>query len=111
MGTVYELPATDGRKSNYGKAVVVSTPEGLYLRSYDTIVCGYHRDTGSFHRYWSGYSATTQKHINCFLDHLSLHRMGKKEWELMPVEKLPIDMALYRPTKGFTEFWGKADYA
>ena len=37
-------------------------------------------------RYWTGWSATTQRHINKCLDLYGLPHITKKEWEAMPIE-------------------------
>lgn len=74
------------QKSFYGKARCLTTENGWYLLSYDTIVCRLHTNdkTGEINvlrRYWMDYSATTAKHINAFLYKFNLHGLNKKEWE------------------------------
>ena len=83
---IYELPCLDGHKSFYGKARVMECTNGeTLLQSYDTIVCKLDAD-GNFVRLWSGYSATTQRHINSFLQLNSLVEFqGKANWDKMPV--------------------------
>lgn len=83
--TVFELPCLDNRKSFYGKAHIIETLHGVYLCSYDTIVCGYDRYTGDFYRYWDGYSATTLRHVNSFRRFYRNCELSKKEWEGMAV--------------------------
>ena len=62
---IRELQCRDGRKSFYKKAFIIERNDGIYLKSYDTLVC---RIThGVFQRLWNGYSATTMRHINSFL--------------------------------------------
>lgn len=62
----YELIPTDGRKSFYGKAVVIVEDNGTEtLYSYGTpiikrLVCG------ELVKLWSGWSATTGRHIQAF---------------------------------------------
>ena len=63
----FELPCYDGRKSFYGKALVIETENGRYLRSYDTIIC-FLSYGGSFTKLWDGYSVTTMRHINSFMN-------------------------------------------
>lgn len=77
-----ELIPTDGRKSFYGKAVVKSQGDVLTLRSYSTNVCTYNTATGEFKRLWSGYSATSMRHVNAFIDTYcpTLYGAGGKKW-------------------------------
>lgn len=74
-----------GQKSFYGKAKVIKTASATILKSYDTIVCSF--DKEGFHRHWAGYSATTMKHINAFLDMLGIDGGGKQWWTGKPVER------------------------
>lgn len=79
MGT-YELIPADGRKSFYGKAVVRVHHDGAEtLKSYDTNVIRREAD-GTLHRLWSGWSATTGRHVKAFCG------ISKAEWDKMPVE-------------------------
>ena len=76
----YELIPTDGRKSFYGKAIVIEKDNGeKVLQSYNTEVCKITSD-GEFVRLWSGYSATTMRHVNSFLDLFNLSGGGKAWW-------------------------------
>ena len=62
----YELIPTDGRKSFYGKAIVKVAEDGSeILQSYDTDVMKRTPD-GELVRLWSGWSATTGRHIYAF---------------------------------------------
>lgn len=83
---IYELPCLDGHKSFYGKARVMECTNGeKLLQSYDTIVCKLDA-AGNFVRLWSGYSATTQRHVNSFLQLNGLDGLqGKANWDKMPV--------------------------
>lgn len=83
---IYELPCLDGHKSFYGKARVMECTNGeTLLQSYDTIVCKLDAD-GNFVRLWSGYSATTQRHVNSFLQLYRLDELqGKANWDKLPV--------------------------
>ena len=85
---IRELSCYDSRKSFYGKAHVLEDSNGnIYLKSYNTLVCSIDAN-GHFHRLWSGYSATTQRHINSFIIEYRLSPVyaGKKHWESMEVE-------------------------
>lgn len=81
----FDLSPVRGQKSFYGKAKVIETWDATILKSYDTIVCSFDRE--GFHRHWDGYSATTMKHINAFLDVLNLDGGGKKWWTEKAVER------------------------
>ena len=81
----YELIPTDGRKSFYGKAIVIEKDNGeKVLQSYNTEVCKITSD-GEFVRLWSGYSATTMRHVNSFLDLFNLSGGGKAWWDAQTV--------------------------
>ena len=83
-----ELPCYDSRKSFYGKAQVLEDNAGnAFLKSYDTIVC-FIDPSGHFHRLWSGYSVTTQRHIDSFILEYRLNPKyrGKSAWNQMEVE-------------------------
>lgn len=83
-----ELPCTDNRKSFYGKATVIYTPDNCkYLRSYNTIVC-YVDAFGIFHRTWDGYSATTMRHINSFLDYCHIYPAAVKHGGTITRQKI-----------------------
>ena len=83
---VYELAATS-QKSYYGKAKVIEDENGeIYLQSYYTLVC-YINKNGDIKRLWPGYSVTTMKHINDFLDLFNKPGGGKKWWDSLEVEK------------------------
>lgn len=85
---IWELPCHDSRKSFYGKAHVLEDSNGnVFLKSYDTIVC-YIDSAGYFHRLWSGYSTTTQRHINSLIIEYRLNPKysGKSAWVRMEVE-------------------------
>ena len=81
----YELIPTDGRKSFYGKAIVIEKDNGeKVLQSYNTEVCKI-TSGGEFVRLWSGYSATTMRHVNSFLDLFNLSGGGKAWWDAQTV--------------------------
>lgn len=72
------------QKDYYGKARVRTENNMLILTSYNTDVIAYDFSTGELMRLWSGYSATTMKHINDFLLQNGWGTMNKKEWLAMP---------------------------
>lgn len=84
---IYELtPGGYGRaKSFYGKANVIETDGETLLQSYDTIVCKIDK-SGEFVRMWEGYSATTMRHINAFIEMFGIPGGGKTWWDMQPVE-------------------------
>lgn len=83
---VYELQPNDGHKSFYGKARVIEKDNGeKVLQSYNTEVCKV-TSCGRFVRLWSGYSATTMRHVNSFLDLVGIAGGGKAWWDAQPVE-------------------------
>ena len=55
------------------------------LVSYETRVARIAED-GSFHRLWSGHSATTMRHVNLFREWHNLPKITKAQWEKMEVE-------------------------
>ena len=63
----------------------------IELKSYDTIVFSYNIVTGELMRHWGGYSATTLKHVQMFVDWINRKEyrrnstFGKANWEAMPV--------------------------
>lgn len=86
---IFDLPCSDGRKSFYGKAKIIECKEGRYLQSYNTIVC-FLSYGGTFKKLWDGYSVTTMRHINSFLQYVRIPGGGKKWWDALPVESLHI---------------------
>lgn len=80
----YTINPTDGRKSFYNKATVIDHENGIFeLKSYDTIVARI--SNGKFERLWSGYSATTMRHVNSFIDHFGISGGGKAWWDSLEV--------------------------
>ena len=80
----YDLRPVDGRKSFYGKAVAIEKDNGdIELRSYNTVVARIRN--GVFERLWSGYSATTMRHINSFIDTYGINGGGKAWWVSLEV--------------------------
>lgn len=86
----FKLEPVDGRKSFYGKAVVLRDPDRATLKSYDTLVAKIEFDgSGSrFVRLWNGYSATTMRHVNAFVSYYGLEGGGKKWWDSLEVGEL-----------------------
>lgn len=78
--TSYKPNPVDYYKSFYGKATVIIDKGCIYLRSYETIVCMIDVD-GLFHKLWSGYSATTMRHINSFRIANGLCKISKANWD------------------------------
>ena len=83
----FELSATT-QKSYYRKAFVYEDADSVFLKSYETIVCGI--VNGQFVRFWSDYSVTTMNHINDFLRLYNLPTLNKKAWLNIPVTKCPL---------------------
>ena len=70
----YGLKPVTSQKSFYGKAEVFELKNGTkVLRSYSTFVAGIDKK-GNVLKFWSGWSATTGKHIKAFCG------MNKKEF-------------------------------
>lgn len=62
----YELTPTDGRKSFYGKAVVIIGDDGSEtLYSYNTPIIK-RLVSGELVKLWDGWTATTGRHIKAF---------------------------------------------
>lgn len=84
--TIYVLMPNDSRKSFYGKAKVIENDSGeKILKSYDTEVCKV-TNGGEFVRLWPGYSATTMRHVNSFLNYAGIPGVGKAWWDSQKVE-------------------------
>ena len=84
---IYDLSvmSCDRAKSFYGKAKIIEKDNGeKVLRSYDTEVCKI-TSGGEFVRLWSGYSATTMRHINSFLKFFDLPGGGKAWWNVQTI--------------------------
>lgn len=82
----HELTPTTTQKSFYGKAKIIETSEGKYLKSYNTIIMCVNND-GSMIRFWSGWSATTGKHISAFCG------LNKKEYLKLDYKATPEEQA------------------
>ena len=88
MSITFELKPTDSHVSFWNKARVIDAERYVWLESYNTIVCGFNKRTGNFHRTWPDYSATTMRHINSFRETYRFAKITKKEWESMPVKHI-----------------------
>jgi hypothetical protein len=77
---VFDLSPIDGRKSFYGKAVVIKQDGISKLKSYDTVVAEYNHATNEMDvKGW--FSATTARHINAFLSFYGFDTCTKKEMQ------------------------------
>ena len=81
----FDLPIMNDRaKSFYNKAIVIEKDNGdIELQSYTTIVCRIRN--GKFEKLWDGYSSTTMRHINAFLDFYGIEGGGKSWWTSLKV--------------------------
>lgn len=79
---MYELAPKNSNKGFCGKALVLEANGNQVLFSYHTPVAYIDAD-GNFHRTWSGWSATTGRHIVAF------GGPHKADWDMMPVEPVP----------------------
>lgn len=83
------MPEKEDRcKSFYNKATVRNNGREYVLESYGTPVCAV-RD-GQVLRLWSGYSATTMRHVNSFIRQYADITVagGKKWWDAQRVVSL-----------------------
>ena len=84
---IYDLTPIDGRNSFYGTAKVCVADDGTEtLYSYNTPVMK-RTTNGEFIRMWGGYSSTTMRHINAFIEMFGVSGGGKKWWDALPVEE------------------------
>lgn len=81
----YDLLPNDNHKSFYGKAIVQEYVNGSVLFSYGTPVIAVDQ-AGKIHRLWSGYSATTMRHVNAFMADMKILQGGKSWWDQLQVE-------------------------
>ena len=77
---ISELVPIDGHKSFNGRAKIIETGNRIYLLSYTTFVCYWDKNTSKFAKLWNDYSATTQRHINSFMNYLGFKGVGGKRW-------------------------------
>lgn len=93
MYETYDLislpPINVRQKSFYGKARILKYHNGktVSLQSYNTVICQIN-DNAFFVKLWSGYSATTLRHINSFLALFDSDiKLSKRQWERLEVDK------------------------
>lgn len=73
-------------KSFYGKTLVIEKDNGeKVLQSYNTEVCKV-TSGGEFVRLWDGYSVTTMRHVNSFLEFCGIAGGGKSWWDAQTVQ-------------------------
>ena len=105
-------PIANRQKSYYGKAKIIESEKGFFLKSYDTQVCAMvpDPDTGEliFKRLWSGYSNTTKNHVNSFRAMFGLDPLSKKEWLAIPVDGGSDHLYKVHVNNGFTDYSGEA---
>lgn len=85
MKSRFYLSPVDSHKSFYNKCFVEQSDNTMVCYSYNTPVASF--KAGKFSRLWSGYSATTMRHINAFAAFCGLKEGGKKWWDSLPVER------------------------
>ena len=99
---VRELHPVDGRKSFYGKALVLEYADGTQvLKSYDTKVLKRKPD-GTLVRMWDGWSATTGRHIKTFCG------LNKAGFEALPYKYDPDRTVTASDVRVYAERYGKA---
>lgn len=77
-----------GQKSMHGKALEILTSMGYELISYATKVARIEVDNGKrLVRLWDGYSATTMRHVNAWLQWHGMNPITKKQWMKMEVAR------------------------
>lgn len=75
----------DRVKSFYGKARIIEKDSGeKFLQSYNTEVCKITPE-GKFIRLWDGYSLTTMRHINAFIELYNISGGGKSWWDSLEI--------------------------
>lgn len=84
MLNIYELfPRYDARKSFYGKAHIIETSKTIKLKSYDTIILQYSKQSKTIKflcRDPRSFSQTTNRHVNEFLKQFTnTSPLSKKE--------------------------------
>lgn len=68
---------------------LLATAKGWTIFDYGTPVL--HVDNlGNFHRLWTGWSITTQRHINKALNTLGRNGISKSDWYDIPVERIDL---------------------
>lgn len=85
MSNTFQLIPANGRKSFYGKAIVIQEKNEngdviSVLQSYETKVAKYNHTTNKM-EVFGWYSSTTAHHINSFLVHYGFNKCNKKQLE------------------------------
>lgn len=87
----FALPTMGIQESFSNKATVYQYHDHIQLKSYETIVAVVELKTAdgnpTFHRTWSGWSATTARHINAFRALYGFDAINKAAWQAMPTER------------------------
>lgn len=72
------------------RAIVIKDNYNIhYLKSYYTTVAAI--ADGKFYKLWEGYSATTMKHINAFLQMHGFPTISKHDWVMMETRVQTVD--------------------
>lgn len=71
-----------------------------------TTVCKIDK-SGEFVRMWEGYSATTMRHINAFIEMFGISGGGKKWWDALPVEEKPHGGADMTPAESLKAMYAR----
>ena len=104
---IYELTpgGYDRAKSFYGKAKVIEKDGETLLQSYDTTVCKI--DKAANCPNVGGYSATTMRHINAFIEMFGISGGSKKWWDALPVEEKPHGGADMTPAESLKAMYAR----
>ena len=62
------------------RAMTIKEGSRTFLQSYDTLILCIDEEAREIVKLWSGYSVTTLKHINTFLNSFGISSFNKKEW-------------------------------
>lgn len=81
------------------KAIYQKQGNVITLYSYYTAVLSYNTKTKVLRRLWYGYSPTTLKHINLFLQNMHIcNGFCKKQWECL--SRLNLKTGVFTDTEG-----------
>lgn len=95
------LPVTDthNKPAPGYKAIYQKQGNVITLYSYYTAVLSYNTKTKVLRRLWYGYSPTTLKHINLFLQNMNIcSGFSKKQWEAL--KRLNMKTGVFTDTEG-----------
>lgn len=62
------------------RALIITDGDRVYLQSYDTLILCINRVTGEINKLWYGYSVTTLKHVNAFMQSYNGQQFNKAAW-------------------------------